>query len=170
MLYPKNIEQKIGFDKIRQMLADLCLSNLGESYLEKMRFTDDYELIGKLTKQTQEFKQILEFDEPFPAQNFIDAKPALQKAHIEGVFLSEEEFFELKISLQAIQQCFLYLNSRVERYPTLAELLRLVELDKNLFKRLDQTIDERGKIRDTASQTLQSIRKQIIVEQNNLRK
>ena len=170
MLYPKNIEQKIGFDKIRQMLANLCLSSLGEAYLEKMRFSDDYELIGKLTRQTQEFKQILEFDEPFPSQNFIDAKPALQRANIKGVFLSEEEFFELKISLQAVQQCFLYLHNRTEKYPTLSELLKLIDLDKNLFKRLDQTIDERGKIRDTASQTLQNIRKQIIIEQNNLRK
>jgi DNA mismatch repair protein MutS2 len=170
MLYPKNIEQKLGFDKIRLLLTDLCLSSLGEAYLEKMRFSDDYELIAKLTKQTQEFKQILAFDEPFPAQNFLDVKDYLQKAHIEGVFLSEEEFFELKISLQAVQQCFLYLHNRTERYPTLAELLKLVELDKNLFKRLDQTLDERGKIRDTASPTLQSIRKQIISEQNNLRK
>ncbi|GAB4125959.1 MAG: endonuclease MutS2 [Raineya sp.] len=170
MLYPKNIEQKIGFDKIRLMLAQLCLSSLGKAYLEKMRFSDDYELISKLTRQTQEFKQILEFEEAFPSQNFIDAKAALQKANIVGIFLSEEEFFELKISLQTIQQCFLYLNSRVERYPALAELLKLVELDKNLFKRLDQIIDERGKIRDTASQMLQNIRKQIIAEQNNLRK
>jgi len=170
MLYPKNIEQKLGFDKIRNLLSDLCLSTLGQEYLEKMRFSDDYELISKLTKQTQEFKQILEFDEPFPSQNFLDAKPALQKANIEGIFLSEEEFFELKISLQAVQQCFLYLNSRSETYPSLAEILKLVELDKNLFKRLDQIIDERGKIRDTASPTLQSIRKQIIAEQNNLRK
>ena len=170
MLYPKNIEQKVGFDKIRQILSDLCLSSLGEFYLEKLRFSDDYELISKLTKQTQEFKQILEFDEPFPAQNFLDAKPALQKANIEGVFLSEEEFFELKISLQAVQQCYLYLHNRSETYPSLAELLKLVELDKHLFKRLDQTIDERGKIRDTASPALQNIRKQIIAEQNNLRK
>lgn len=170
MLYPKNIEEKLGFDKIRKMLADLCLSTLGKVYVEKVRFSDDYDLIAKLTKQTQEFKEILEFDEPFPAQNFIDAKPALQKAHIGGIFLSEEELFELKISLQTIQDCFLYLNKRTERYPTLAEMLKLVELDSSLFKRLDQTIDERGKIRDNASQALQHLRKQILAEQNNLRK
>jgi DNA mismatch repair protein MutS2 len=151
MLYPKNIEQKLGFDKIRLILEELCLSTLGESYLEKMRFSDDYELIAKLAKQTQEFKNILEFDDPFPAQGFVDAKPSLQKAAIEGAFLNEEEFFELKLSLSAIQACYLYLHGRVERYTSLAELLRLVELDKNVFKRLDQTIDERGKIRDTAS-------------------
>jgi DNA mismatch repair protein MutS2 len=170
MLYPKNIEQKLGFDKIRFILKELCLSTLGESYLEKMRFSDDYDLIAKLARQTQEFKNILEFDEPFPAQGFIDAKPSLQKATIEGAFLNEEEFFELKISLSAIQTCYLYLHNRVERYTSLAELLRLVEIDKNVFKRLDQTIDERGKIRDNASTELQRIRKEILSEQNNLRK
>ncbi|MDX1902662.1 MAG: endonuclease MutS2 [Thermonemataceae bacterium] len=170
MLYPKNLEQKLGFDKIRLLLEELCLSNLGQSYIEKMRFSDDYDLIGKLTRQVKEFKDILSFEDNFPAQNFIDAKPFLQKAQIEGVFLSEEEFFELKMSLGAIQACVLFLEARKERFPTLADLLKLVDLDKNLFKRIDQTIDDRGKLKDTASAELQKIRREIISEQNNLRK
>ena len=30
MIYPQNFEQKIGFDQIRQLLKDKCLSTLGE--------------------------------------------------------------------------------------------------------------------------------------------
>lgn len=170
MLYPKNIEEKLGFNKIRELIAEQCLSQWGREYLEKMRFSDDYEHIRKLTAQTQEMKQLLLFDEPFPTQNFLNLQEALKKIAIEGAFLSEAEFSDLKASLNTIHDCFLYLQKRKEYYPYLAELLKLVELDKRIFQRLEQTIDERGNVRDVASPFLQEIRRNIITEEQHLQK
>ncbi|PKQ70382.1 endonuclease MutS2 [Raineya orbicola] len=170
MLYPKNIEQKLGFDKIRELIAENCLSNWGLQYLEKMRFSDDYEHICKLTAQTQEMKEILLFDEPFPNQNFLNVQESLQKIPIQGAFLSENELFQLKISLSTIRECYSFLQSRKERYLQLAELLKLVEIDKKIFQRLEQIVDDRGNIRDSASATLQDIRRKIISEEQLLQK
>ena len=33
MLYPNTIEQKLGFDSIRQVLRENCLSSLGQQYV-----------------------------------------------------------------------------------------------------------------------------------------
>ncbi|MDW8296819.1 MAG: endonuclease MutS2 [Raineya sp.] len=170
MLYPKNIEEKLGFNKIRELIAKNCLSAWGLQYLDKMRFSDDYEHIRKLTAQTQEMKEILLFDEPFPTQNFLNVQEALQKIQIQGAFLTETEFFDLKSSLSAIRACALYLQARKERYPQLADLLKLVEIDKKIFQRLERVIDDRGKVRDTASSLLQEIRRKIISEEHNLQK
>ena len=60
MLYPKNIEYKLGFDQIREFLKLNCLSQLGKDYVEKMRMSVDYELILKLISQTNDFKKILD--------------------------------------------------------------------------------------------------------------
>jgi DNA mismatch repair protein MutS2 len=39
MIYPENFEQKIGFDKIRQLVTARCLSSLGEENVTKMAFS-----------------------------------------------------------------------------------------------------------------------------------
>ncbi len=171
MLYPKNIEQKIGFDKIRELLRLRCVSTLGQEYVDKIRFSDDYEIVKKLTSQTAEFQKILTIESGFPSQNFIDAKQSLKKAAIEGSFLTEEEFFEVKLSLNTIQECMLFLkNKPAEEYPYLQEITQYVSIDKDLLKSINQIIDDRGKLRDNASPELQSIRREILSQMGSLRK
>ncbi|HAS42577.1 MAG TPA: endonuclease MutS2 [Microscillaceae bacterium] len=171
MIYPKNLEEKLGFDKIRELLKAACISTLGQAYVEKIKFSTKFELVQKLVKQTAEFKDILLQEEGFPRQNYIDAHDYLSKAALEGAFLSEREFFELKTSLTTIRECLQFFDNKEETtYPYLIELSRSVELDRGLIRQIDQVIDERGKVRDTASPELQRIRRQIIVEQSNLRR
>ena len=60
MIYPKNFEQKIGFDQIRLMLRDACAGPLGLAYVDRMRFTDHLPTLEKLLHQTDEFRRIVE--------------------------------------------------------------------------------------------------------------
>lgn len=176
MLYPKNLEQKLGFDKIREWLKEACLSTLGQQFVDKMRFSDHYETVDKLIRQTAEFKDIVQYEPGFPSANYIDANPHLTKAGIEGAFLSEEEVFEVKISLRTIQECLRFFAQKEEhQYPALREISQMAALDgpasgKQLLATLDAVIDDRGHVRDTASPELQAIRRQIIAEQAHLRK
>ncbi|MBD0260613.1 MAG: endonuclease MutS2, partial [Cytophagales bacterium] len=171
MLYPNNIEQKLGFDKIREGVKEACISPLGRAFVEKMRFSSDYDLIDKLVRQTAEFKYILQAGESFPASNYIDVHNHLSKAAIEGAFLTEEELFEVKISLKTIHDCMRFFAGKPEEvYPTLREITRMVEVDFNLLKTIERVIDDRGRLRDDASPELGAIRRQIISEQAHLRK
>ena len=74
MIYPSNFEQKISFDSIRQLLKDNCISTLGKSRVDNIRFSDNFHLIDILQSQTEEFRQILLFDSPFPAQDYYDLR------------------------------------------------------------------------------------------------
>lgn len=171
MVYPKNLEEKLGFDKIRELLKTACISTLGQAYVDKIKFSTKFDLVQKLVKQTSEFKDILVQEDGFPRQNYIDTHDYLSKAALEGAFLQEREFFELKVSLITIRECLQFFENKEETaYPYLIELSRSVELDRGLIKRIDAVIDERGKVRDTASPELQNIRRRIIVEQSNLRR
>lgn len=60
MLYPQDLEQKLGFDRIREHLRELCLSPLGQAFVQKIRFSDNFAVIDKLTRQTAEMKAIME--------------------------------------------------------------------------------------------------------------
>ncbi|WP_341224959.1 hypothetical protein [uncultured Arcticibacterium sp.] len=59
MLYPKNLEQKLGFDTIKELTSERCVSDLGRSFIDKIRFSDNYSMVKKLIGQTAEFKLIL---------------------------------------------------------------------------------------------------------------
>ena len=191
MLYPQNIELKLGFDKIRERLNELCVSTLGRNFVEKVRFSDNYDLIQKMIRQVDEMKNILQFEPTaFPSQNYLDVNYQLSKAAIEGAFLTEEEFFNVKLSLRTIQECLRFFDRKEpEEFPQLRELVGSAFQErnkddissqnqirnpqseiKNLLDSLDKIIDDRGKLKDNASSELQAIRKRMQNQENDLRK
>ena len=70
MIYPQNFEQKIGFDQIRQLLKDKCLSTLGEERVNEMNFSDHFEEVDELLNQVAEFVRIIQEEDNFPGQFF----------------------------------------------------------------------------------------------------
>jgi len=192
MLYPQNIEIKLGFDKIRERLNELCISQLGRNFVEKVRFSDNYDLIQKMIRQADEMKNILQFEPTaFPSQNYLDVNYQLSKASIEGAFLTEEEFFNVKLSLRTIQECLRFFDKKQpEEFPALRELVKQTieapqppkgEFSSPIFNSpfggwgafllaLDKIIDDRGKLKDNASAELQAIRRRMQGQENDLRK
>ena len=136
MLYPNNIEQKLGFDQIREMLAKDCLSPLGQAYVGKMRFSNDFELIKKLMHQTAEFKKILVQEMLFPSQNYIDIGPLLEKIKVEGLFLEMHEFFDFKLFLRTIFKCLDFFNENKD-FENLKVLTEGLALDKKILYKID---------------------------------
>jgi DNA mismatch repair protein MutS2 len=171
MLYPDSFEQKLGFDKIRDLLRQACLSPLGQSYVDKIRFSDNFQLIDKMLRQVAEFKTIVQYEPEFPSSNYLDIRPQLAKVRIEGMMLTEEEFFDLKLTLRTIQLCLRFLAGKEkEVYPYLNELADAITVDKKLTEAIERVIDDRGHVRDNASPELATIRRRIISEQAGLRK
>lgn len=172
MLYPQDIEQKLGFDRIREQLRELCLSLLGQAFVQKIRFSENFAVIDKLTRQTAEMKAILEETSgEFPAQNYLDVTSALEKIRIEGMLLSLDEFFDLKLSLRTIRQILKFLDDQEEgRFPFLRELAGNIKVEKSVSDAIDRIIDDRGQIRDNASPELADIRRRLISEAAGVRK
>ena len=170
MLFPKNLEQKLGFDHIREWLNGHCTSTLGQDYVQNIRFSTDFRQVQKLLAQTQEFVDIIHSGEGFPQQSFLDPRNQLKKAVVENTFLESQELLNLSNSLKMIQVCVQFLNKRAELYPTLVALTRMVEVDKNIPENIDFAIDDKGQVRDTASSELHRIRRKLVSEQSTLRK
>ncbi len=163
VIFPENFEQKINFGQVREMLKDFCISSMGEMYVDKMRFVSRYALLKKWLGQVEEFRQVLLFGKPFPAQNYFNLIPELERISMPGTYLLQESLFDLKTSLQAIFDVLDYLHELdAEKFPLLRELHVDVNPDRRLLREAERIIDDRGNIRDNASDELQSIRTQLI--------
>ena len=170
MRYPANIEVKLGFDKIKDCLSKHCSSTLGTGFVERMKFSGNQAHIRQLVMQTSEFKNILESDESFPQANFIDVNASLDKARIEGIFLTEAELHDISISLDTAIKCLAFFSKFQHQYPALFAIAEGVAVDKGLCKEIDAKIDEKGELRNNATPALSKIRQAIQTEQGKIRK
>ncbi|TAD99984.1 MAG: endonuclease MutS2 [Bacteroidetes bacterium] len=171
MIYPKNYENKIGFDKIRELIKAECSGTIGQDFVDKIRFTDRFDVLSKLLGQADEFYKIIQAGEAFPSNNFSDVSRELQKASIENAFLLEEEIYTLRKSLATVLACLEFFKKQeIGLYPNLTELCVGISVDPQILKEIDKIIDDSGRLRNNASVELQKIRSKIASEEVRLRK
>ncbi len=84
MIYPDNFEQKIEFNKVRQLISERCLSALGREKVEEMHFSASFDEIRTLLFHTEEFVRIREQEDAFPADHFYDLRPVLRRVRVAG--------------------------------------------------------------------------------------
>lgn len=166
MIYPNNFEQKIGFSQIREILKTYCLSNLGKELVDDMSFSDKYNWIHTQLVQTKEFVKILQEEENFPSQYFFDIREPLKRIKIEGMYLDEQELFDLRRSLDTIFSIVSFFNNKKDddgnsNYPSVMSLVEGVITFPDFVKRIDSIIDKYGKIKDGASPELSRIRREL---------
>lgn len=165
MIYPENFETKVGFDKIREMLSGKCLSPAGKEFTQKMDFSDNYEVISDRLETCREFISLLHSDAEFPCDNFFDLRPALKRIRVAGSHIEAEELFDLRRSLETISKIVKLLRSENDAetplYPRLKARAENIGTYPDILKKADATIDKAGNIKDSASPTLQTIRREI---------
>jgi DNA mismatch repair protein MutS2 len=170
MLYPNNSYQKLGFDDIKSLIKSFCISEMGQGMVDKIQFMSNYDQINKFLRQTSEFKNILENDQPLPIQSFFDIKRLAEKARIEGTFLSEDEVFQIYSSLQTVFAVIRYFEDRNGLYPNLEALFEHLPIEKNILKHIEAVLDVKGKIKPNASRLLADLTSAIAKAEQEARK
>lgn len=174
MIYPQNFEQKIGFDQIRQLLRDKCLSTLGEERVTNMAFSDQYAEVNEWLNQVTEFVRIIQEEDNFPDQFFFDVRPSLKRVRIEGMYLDEQELFDLRRSLETIRDIVRFLHKESEEeegdspYPSLRHLAGDIAVFPQLIGKIDGILNKYGKIKDNASNELARIRRELASTMGNI--
>ena len=170
MIYPQNFEQKIGFDNIRHMLKEKCLSTLGQERVDEMIFSDNYTEICQRLQEVDEFIRIIQEEDGFPDQYFFDVRPSLKRIRVEGMYLEEQELFDLRRSLETIRDIVRFLQRGNEEeegeespspYPALKALAGDIIVFPQLISRINNILDKYGKVRDNASSELLRIRREL---------
>ena len=171
MIYPQNFEQKIGFDSIRHLLKEKCLSTLGQERVNEMAFSESHDEINCRLEEVTEFVRIIQEEDEFPSQYFFDVRPSLKRIRIEGMYLEEQELFDLRRSLETIRDIVRFLQRTTDEeetneeaispYPHLRKLAGDILVFPQLISRINNILDKFGKIRDNASSQLLSIRREL---------
>lgn len=163
MIFPQNFEEKIGFDQIRQLLKEQCVSGMGRDYADKMRFESNFNQIERKVGQAAEFLQILRYETPFPAQNYFNLIPELQRVKLPGTYIFQEQLFDLKSSLETLNDVISYLQKLdAEKFPLLKTISEGKGVDRDILREIGRIIDDKGNIRDSASDQLRDIRRRLI--------
>lgn len=165
MVFPLEIEQRLGFDQIRSRLVDYCQGPLGVQQVVGMQFSSSFQQVQSLLKQNVEFKLILESESDFPSTQHGNTDEHVDRAAIEGSYLEEEAFQQIIKSLEAISACKDFFNQREDSYPALFKLSTEVPDLGNLIKSIKAKFDDQGHVRDNASVDLAKIRKELHTEQ-----
>ncbi|MGL1888986.1 MAG: endonuclease MutS2 [Reichenbachiella sp.] len=168
-LYPQEIEVKLSFDKVKEILSTNCLSPLGEQFVEKLAFSNHAGKINEWMDQTREFIQILTSGEPFPQSNYIDITDYLKKSEVAGTFLDELELHDIKCVVETLIRIDDFFVEKKESFPILSSRFAGIGLDSNLLRNLQSKIDEKGELRDDASKELMRIRSAISKSQTRAR-
>ena len=164
MIYPENYEQKIGFDQIRRILKEQCISTLGRGLVDEIAFMHDYDTILTNLHRTAEMVRIEHSDGEFPTNFFYDVRPTLHRIRIEGTFIDVGELYDLRRSLDTIGRLVSFFKVKDEEqplYPYLSELSGNVLIYPQLTREIDSILDKTGGIRDNASPELLAIRRNI---------
>ncbi len=169
MIYPNNFEHKLGFDEIRRLLKERCLSTLGKEKVDEIAFSIDRHEINEWLNQVREFRRLKEEKDDFPMQFFFDVREAVTRIRMEGTHLEEDEVWDLRRSLETIANIVRYLNrgERIDNepeespYPALQRLTEGVMTFPAVIRRIDSILDKFGKIKDSASMTLAGIRHEL---------
>ena len=169
MIFPTNFEQKIGFDSIRTMLKESCLSDLGRNHVDQIALSDNLKTISLTLNQTEEFRQILLFEPHFPSQDYIDLTSELKRIITEGSYLDPDALLDLKLSLSTITAIITFAQGgRNRTYPLLQALASEVYIENSITQSINKIVSEKGTIRDNASKELDDIRKALIAKQNSV--
>lgn len=122
-------------------------------------------------EQVTEFVRIIQEEDDFPSQYFFDVRPSLKRIRVEGMYMDEQELFDLRRSLETIRDIVRFLqqtddeladNDEVHSpYPALYELAGDIMVFPQLITRINNILDKFGKIKDNASPELLRIRREL---------
>lgn len=169
MVFTTNVETKIGFDKIRQLLVNNCLSPLGTKKVDAISVSTNYEWILEQLNLTNEFVKILVNEEDFPIDSYFDIHESLSKIATEGTFIEVQELFKLRCSLHTIGKIVTFFNQKEEcDFFYLKNLSREIDTFPAIVKSIDHILDKFGEIKDNASPELQNIRRNIEEEKSSI--
>ena len=172
MLYPKNFENKISFDQIRQLIKERCVSQQGSELIDAMAFSSDFDVIVLSLTQIEEMMTLLsETGEGLPLGSLADLRPAFARTQADGTFLDVKDVVDLRLNVSTLRAVTTYLRARdAERFPALIKMTESVELFPDIEREIERIINKYGEVKDTASPQLAEIRRSILSAQSSISK
>lgn len=156
------LEEKLGFSKIRTLIAGRCNTEYAVSRVEEEEFSTDPAIIRRRLLLSDEMRLILMFEDSFPTTGYIDALGFLEPLLKEGTCMDVLSLGKLKTLLDTTRKVTNFLRSVKDGiYPNLKSLATSVTYFPEVNRRIETILDKYGDIKDSASDELYSIRREL---------
>jgi DNA mismatch repair protein MutS2 len=170
-VYPENALSQLEFDKITTILLNYCQTNMGVEQVNEMRIHTHQKYIEEALRQTEEFKFIKLANQYFPSDFVLDIRKDLKLLGIPGAQLTGEQWLLVRKLSDHIQQVFKWFDAeRQMAYSNLYEVVKSSYYEKAIIECIDFIIDDRGSVKDNASEDLAKIRHQLFKKRQELRR
>ena len=171
MIYPRDFEQRIGFEQVRVAVSRLCGTEGGRRLVGEATFETDRRVLGSVLGRVAEMRDILMLEGEYPGGGYIDMNRFLRVVRVEGRYLEPAEMVELGRALELLGALSAFFRGKREEtaggrngtpYPLLDELTAPVEDFGSIRREIARILDpEVGTVRDNASSELAQIRRTV---------
>ena len=158
---PKKTLEDLEFFTVTGQLADFAITPLGKIACQNIAPLSNQATLLKELHCVNEFLASFENDNRIPNHGFEDLSPAFKLLKIENSVLEISSFRNIASASDTINTLLLFLKKFKTYYPTLFAWGESIEVNKEIKLEVDNIIDRFGEIRDNASDTLYTLRKQI---------
>ena len=156
------LESKLGFDKIRKSISDRCMTDYAAGRVAEEGFCTDPSIIGQRLALTDEMRLILMFEENFPTTGYIDAIPFLSALERAGSSIDVLCLGKLKTVTDTLRRILHFFGSiKSGIYPRLERLAAPVRSFPEVSRRIEGILDKYGDVKDSASDRLFEIRRDL---------
>jgi DNA mismatch repair protein MutS2 len=170
-VYPENALTQLEFDKITAILLGHCQTNIGKEIVEDMRIHTHLKYIQSALRQTEEYKYIKLANQYFPSDFVIDIRKDLKLLGIPGAQLTGEQWLLVRRLAEHTGNLYKWFDAeRKQSYANLYEVIGESYYEKVIIESIDEIIDERGNVKDNASEDLAKIRMQLFKKRQELRR
>lgn len=168
-IYPDTAEEKLGFDVLKGAVQSYILSPMGQEFFKHQRPSSDGAWIKNELTQVTALQEVFQFDDPVPLYGVGDIREGLRQIGPSGSVADVDLLLQTMRLLEAFRRLKGYFEQRKEQYPGLHEITQELTVYPDLEKRIAEIADEDGRIKDSASSELRSIRRKLISTQTRLR-
>lgn len=156
------IEQKLGFEKIREQLMLRCSTNYAKERVKNEKVSHNAQTITKRLVLTDEMRLICMFESGFPQNGFIDSIEFLKPLEIEYSSITLENMNKLYTFVENLRGVLQFFRGTKEgAYLALKAMAEPIMFFPEVSRRIESIIDRFGEVRDNASAELFSIRRQL---------
>ena len=158
----KRLEQKIGFERVRQIISDRCSTSYAAERTAEERFCTDAAEIRRRLLLTDEMRLIMMFEDSFPSGGFIDCIDFLKPLERSSSSIDLLSLRKLRTMLDTLRKVTAFFSSvKDEVYPNLKRMSAGILSFPEVHRRIDNIIDRYGEVKDTASDELYNIRRSL---------
>lgn len=168
MNYQKNT---LELDKVFNLLKPYCQTNLAKKLVDEIDVLNDYNLIDKKLNEVEELRKIIVSYDQIPFGGIKDISNIIKKASLFSI-LNQTEVLEIRDFIYGCKSIIDFKRELINKKFTLDNILSYFDniyFLKDLLKKIDEVLDEKGIIFDNASPELYNIRKSLKKEESSLR-